>query len=321
MSVVAQLSITFVYLYIRFHYRLRFHTDLRSIYKDQGIRDSLKKVVPVILSTSGNEINKLVSRSVASSITVGGISSLVYANRLNALVNEICINSIITIQYPRLSEHASKNDMHGLKIEISSSLLFMLFFLLPATAIMLLFSRQIITFVYGHGNGMSAVDNATICFFYYSFGVVAVGIREILIRVFYSLGNTKTPAQIALIGICINIIGVFVLTYLFGFGGLALSTSISSIFVMFADYVMLNKRVPGILNYLQIKEIFKLIIATISISLIGYFCYEIVSQHVSSSVSLIFSLLLMCSLYLMLLIIMKSPIASGISGRIKKMYK
>ena len=319
LSVVAQLIITFTFLAVRFKYRFKFQTNLSSIWKDKEIRSSLKRVVPVVVSTSGNEINKLVDRSVASSITVGGISSLVYANRLNALVTEICLNSIVTIQYPRISECSSKNDILGLKKEVSNSLLFMFFFLLPATAIMILFPKEIITFVYGHGAGISAVENASACFYFYSFGILAVGIREILIRVFYSLGNTRTPAKIALIGICMNIVGDFVLTYLIGFGGLALSTSIASIFVMAVDYLLLKRRLPWILESLNFVEVLKLLATTIAVSSFAYYSFKFVGEYVNSSLSLITTIALMCILYIGILYTLKSPVVQGLNGLIAKL--
>lgn len=318
LSVVLQLLITFVYLYFKFNYTFKFHSDLKSIYRDKEIKGSLKNVVPVVLSTSGNEINKIVDRSIASSISVGGISSLVYANRLNALINEICINSIITIQYPRISECVSKNKIDELKIEVANSLLYMFFFLMPATAVMLLFSKEIITFVYGHGNGISAINYASAVFFYYSFGVIAVGIREVIIRVFYSMGNTKTPALIALIGISINIFLDFLLTHYIGFGGLALATSISSIMVMSIDYLLLKKRIPGLLNELKLIDVCKLFFSTIIISFFAVYIYNKLTGISNDSVSLLLSIILSGALYIVLLIVMKSPVVSGVKNIVKK---
>ncbi|HHY25109.1 MAG TPA: hypothetical protein GX527_12920, partial [Clostridiaceae bacterium] len=58
---------------------------------------------------SVNQLNVLVDRTLASTIAVGGISALNYANRLNGFVQGLFVTTISTVMYCRLQKvHPAK---------------------------------------------------------------------------------------------------------------------------------------------------------------------------------------------------------------------
>jgi len=306
-SVAAQFALTSALLIFKYKRRIKIRTTIKDSFRDKNVQKTIKDAMPVMVGTSGNEINKLIDRSVASNLSVGGISSLVYANRLNALVIEICVNSVVTIEFPRISEHAGKGDIKGLKEEIISGLSYMYFFLIPATIVMLLYSYEIAGLIFGHGKGTSTIENTAVSFFYYSFGVLAVGVREIIIRGFYSVGNTRTPAIIAIIAIMINILLDFLLSGILGFGGIALATSVASIFAALMDTIYLHKAI-GRINLLQDRiNIAKIIIATVLSAVISYAVFRGTTTVVGNNASFIVAFISMSGIYMFFLIIMKSP--------------
>ena len=63
----------------------------------------------------------------------------------------------------------------------------------------------------------------------YSLGLAAMGVRDVITRVFYSLSDTKTPMINASIALVMNIIMNLILIKPLGYKGLAISTSIASI--------------------------------------------------------------------------------------------
>ncbi len=306
-SVAAQLILTLSLLVFKYNRRIRIMTSVKDSLYDKNVQKSVKDAVPVMVGTSGNEINKLIDRSIASNISVGGISSLVYANRLNALVIETCVNSVVTIEFPRISEYAGKGEIQSLKEEIVSGLSYMYFFLLPATVVMLLYSYEITDLIFGHGEGTSTIENTAVSFFFYSFGVLAVGIREIIIRGFYSVGNTRTPAIVATIAILINISLDFLLSKIFGFGGIALATSVASIFAASVDTICLRKAV-GNINLLQDRvNVMKIIISTALSAGISYAAFYELSNTIGNRISFVIAFILMSGIYLLFLFAMKSP--------------
>ena len=65
-------------------YRYKFVFNTR----DEYIRKMVYMALPIMIGVSVNQINVLVDRTLASSIAVGGISALNYANRLNGFCRE-----------------------------------------------------------------------------------------------------------------------------------------------------------------------------------------------------------------------------------------
>jgi len=60
----------------------------------------------------------------------------------------------------------------------------------------------------------------SVSLFYYSIGMLAFGIRDVLSRVFYSVKDTKTPTINAGIGMALNIVLNIILSRYMGIGGL-----------------------------------------------------------------------------------------------------
>ena len=89
-----------------------------------------------------------------------------------------------------------------------------------------------------------AIKMSSSALFFYSIGMVGMGIREVLARAFYSLQDTKTPVINATVGVFINIVLNIILSKYLGVGGLALATSISALVtaaLMFVSFKKIEK--------------------------------------------------------------------------------
>ena len=138
---------------------------------------------PVILGTSVNEINVLVDRTMASSVVVGGISALNYARRLNTFVQGLVVTSLTTVMYPVISKMAAENNMEGLKRKTTEAMSAVVLLILPASVGAMLFAEEIVGLLFGRGaftaEAITMTGNAL---FYYSIGMLAFGLRDILSR-------------------------------------------------------------------------------------------------------------------------------------------
>src|SRR5690606_27767186 len=89
-------------LMIPFIKKGNFKYSLLVNFKDEKLIKTLYMALPVIIGTSVNQINTLVDRTIASSLVIGGISALNYANRLNLFIQGLFVTSIITVLYPTI---------------------------------------------------------------------------------------------------------------------------------------------------------------------------------------------------------------------------
>ena len=198
--------------------------------KDEHLKAMLLIALPVIAGTFVNEINVLIDRTLASGIAVGGISALNYARRLNAFVQGLFVASITTVMYPMISKMAAEDNIKGLKSTISEAISTISLLVIPATVGAMIFSEEIVSLLFGRGAfTIEAIKMTGNALFYYSIGMIAFGLRDILSRAFYVLQDTKTPMINTAISVLINIVLIIVLSRYLVIGGLALATSISAI--------------------------------------------------------------------------------------------
>lgn len=297
----------------------KFHYSLTIDVRSDNIRKMMKLAVPVMLGVSVNQVNTLVDRTLASSITIGGISALNYAYRINLLLQGVIIASIATVIYPTISNMVVESNLKGLKKTVGSSLLATNIFIVPATMGSLLFAEPIISLLFGRGafdtDAIRLTSLALIC---YSIGMVAFGIREIISRFFYALQDTKTPMTNSAIGMFINIILNIILSYFWGIAGLALATSISGIIIAYLMIVKLRKKI-GPFGMKQISISFlKILFASLVMGGLAKLSFNYLTASLSQNLSLLFAIGVGAVSYFVIIYFMKIEDVDVIVGAIKK---
>lgn len=287
--------------------------------KDEYIVAMAKIAWPVIIGVSVNQINVLVDRTMASRIAVGGISALNYANRLNNFVQALFVVSIVTVLYPMISKMAAEKNMNGLKKSLLESIGVIDLFIIPVTVGAMMFSRPIVALLFGRGafDG-SAIEMTANGLLYYSIGMIGFGLREVLSRAFYSLQDTKTPMINAAIAMTLNIILNIVLSHFMGIGGLALATSISAIFATLLLFMNLRKKIGAFgLKNISIS-FFKILISSLIMGFVAKFTHNLLTNYISENVSLMTSIALGGTIYLIIIYFMKIDDVDVIVNALKK---
>ena len=188
--------------------------------------------------------------------------------------------AISTIMYPILSKLASEGNIKLFKRNISKSINMIVIIMLPIMVIMTTFSTEIVKVLFEDGSFNSHDTYLTsTALFFYSIGILAYGLKELLAKSFYSLQDTKTPVRNATISVFINIILSIVLVRIMGIGGLALGSSISAMVTTGLLLISLRKKI-GKLGYSYILFTFvKVSIASIIMFITMKFTYNIVFNY------------------------------------------
>ena len=219
-----------------------------------NLRDNELKVIgsliiPVIISTGIGDVSKLVDQALASTLTDGGLSALAFGGKINGIVVGICIVPLVTVVFPLLSLSASSGDYDKLKRELQRVVIFVFMITFPATLAVLALSENIVTIIFERGqfdSGSTLITSEVL--FFYSLGLVAAGLRLVLIKVFYSLQDTRSPVIYAIIASLLNITLNFVLIGPLEHMGLALATTLSSFAFCIMLWISLNRRIKNILS-------------------------------------------------------------------------
>ncbi|MGG7060703.1 lipid II flippase MurJ, partial [Clostridium tertium] len=132
-------------------------------------------------------INTVVNRTLASTLESGTITALNYANKLIMFAVGILVISLSTVLYPVLSKLASENKFKAFKYNLSKSLNIIIITMVPVMVITMVLSTPIIKMLFEKGSFDSRATYLTsTALFYYSIGIVAYGLRDILSKAFYS---------------------------------------------------------------------------------------------------------------------------------------
>lgn len=283
LAVISQLFLLLPFAYKK-GYKYKFAFNI----KDEYMVSMAYLVLPVIIGVSVNQINVLVDKTIASSIAMGSISALNYANKINGFVQGIFVLSITTALYPMISKMAAENNIDGLKKSVSEAINGINLLVIPATVGSMIFAKPVVMLLFGRGKfDTGALAMTSIALTFYSVGMLGFGLREVLSRAFYSLQDTKTPAINAAIAVVLNIILNIILSRFMGIGGLALATSISAIFGTLLLFISLRKKI-GAFGMKDITISFiKILGASLVMGLIAKLAFNSINAHASQNLALI----------------------------------
>ncbi len=206
-------------------FRYRFILD----FKDPGVRQIGRLMLPAVVGLSATQVNIAVDTQLAGSYGDGPVSYLNYAFRLMQLPIGLFGVAIATTTLATVSLHAAKNNMGALTQTVKSSLRLAACLTFPATVGLILFRREVIQLLYQHGifTAEATLKTSQVLLFY-ALALFAYSGVKILVPVFYALDDTRTPVRLSVATVIIKIAVNFVLILPLGFLGLALATAVAS---------------------------------------------------------------------------------------------
>jgi putative peptidoglycan lipid II flippase len=310
------------FLLIIYGYKRNYRYKLRIDFKDKHIRKMIILALPAIFGSSIAQINILIDRTLASQISVGGISALNYAHTINLIIQGIVVSSITTVLYPKISKLAVGNNIKEMKKYISSAISAVNVMVLPATVGYMIFAEPIVKLLYGRGEFDSQdITLTSHALFFFSIGMVSISLREILSKVFYSLQDTKTPMINASIALLVNIVLNLVLSRYLGIGGLALATSISLIFCSFLLFINLRKKIGNFGIKTIAISFTKIFLASLAMGGISKFTYDLLINSLGLTFSLLASAFFGIIIYFIIIYYMKIEEVNMFVLRMKRKSK
>jgi putative peptidoglycan lipid II flippase len=287
-------------------------------YQNQ-IFNTIKVFSPVIIASVAYQVNAVVDRMVASKLPAGSVSALNYANKLMYLPVSILLLSLITVIFPSVVDAAIERGTKFIRL-VFNGLNLITFVAIPIMVVMITESHVLVDLVYKRGAfGDKASYMTQAAFFFYSFGLVFIALKEYLNRCFIALKQTKVTMNSSVISVLVNIILSITLSKVMGVGGIALATSIA----MFIQTILLFIRLPANITIQQanfdsfFKNFGKLVSLFIAVLLASLFASA--SLPISNAIlHLILSFSITFCLFIVIAIIFKCQEILWLSQMIKK---
>jgi putative peptidoglycan lipid II flippase len=236
--------------------------------------------------------------------------------------------AVVSIVYPTLSRLGASDDIIGIKKVIQTSINIIIIIIIPLIAGAFIFRVSIVRIIFEHGQFNSHATLMTAdALLFFLLGALFIGVRNILERSFYSIGDVKTPMVNGIAAIALNIILGVILAKFMASNGLALATSISAIIAALHLFYKLRKRF-GPMNLIKTCSVcfksiaasfimavaVKIVYDSLSLRLINYFYF---SEIIPLTVSIIIGVFL----YFFLISIFKIPEWVSILNHITKRKK
>ena len=242
---------------------------------DKEINKFFKLLLPAILGNGAYQINLLIDMILASTLPDGSISFLYYADRVNQLPLGVLGIAIGTALLPVLSSQVKKKQKKEAEKSISKAIKFGILFSIPAFFGLLIFSENIISFLFFRGafeyKDVQATSSALIAL---CCGLPAFIMIKILVIPFFANEDTKTPIKISLFCMSINLILNLILIREFLHVGLAISTSVSAWINFILLFYILNKNLNYSFDISIFKVFLKVSLASLTMSYIVLKTYE-----------------------------------------------
>lgn len=179
--------------------RLNFRATLNFHWPE--IKQVLSLSVPRALTLSLNQAVLLVLVSFASLMAVGSVSVFQFAYNLQSVPLSIIGVSYSVAAFPMLAELFSKGNRKQFAFHVTTALRHMIFWSVPAIALIIVLRAQIVRVVLGSGAFDWADTRLTAAVLaLLSLSLLAQAVNLLVIRAFYAGGQTRVPFYITLAG-------------------------------------------------------------------------------------------------------------------------
>ncbi len=266
---------------------------LRFDFQEPGVQDILKIMLPATFSSGMLQINLYTDLFFASWIpTIGVAAALANAGLLVQTPLGIISQTILVPLLPLFSRLTDPNDWGELKLRIRQGLILSAFTMLPLGALMISLAMPIVKVVYERG-AFKGADSQLVASLLIAngIGMFVYLSRDVLVRVFYALGDGNTPFRISMINIFMNAILDYFLIKPFGAPGLVLATVGVNCGSVIMLLFMLNRRLGGLPLIEWSLPVLGLGAASVAGGITSYATLQIMQQYLNGQENLIILLL------------------------------
>lgn len=275
-------------------------------FKDQYIKPMLVMAIPIIFGSSITQINGIIDRTMASQLAGNGPTIIDYSSRISDAVFSLFVSSLTTVMYPTIIRQATSKNYEGLKGSITEIMNLISIIIIPAMVGVIILANPIVAILFkNEASIVRLISNALIGGI---IGLFGMSIKDVLVRSFYSINDSKTPVFASMIQIVVNVALNFLLMPRFGAAGLTLATSLASFVGAIILYIKLNSRLGGLYTRRLITTVSKISGASFAMGVVVYIVHQLLNvANISIFINLVISVAVGGIVYLIVLWFIKVP--------------
>ena len=245
---VAQAGFQLPYLY-REGYRLRWVTPWRN----DSVREVVRKMIPATIGVAAFQFNIIITQTLAFWIERSSgaqiVASFEYAVRLMELPQGVFGVSLATFLLPTLAGLAADKQFPEFRDNLRRGMGYLFFVNAIAAAMLMVLAEPMVRLLFEHGAFTAdSTRRASFALMCLAPSLLTYSAVNVMARAFYALGDTKVPMQISAVCLCLNIVVLLPLIFMFPkglqAGALGVANALSSLLNVGLLSYALKRKMP-----------------------------------------------------------------------------
>ena len=234
-------------------------------WKDPRVKRVVALFLPMLLGTGVAQISTLVDIQIATFLTEQSVATLAYAQRLYTLPLSLFGVAIAQVALPTLAHEAVGRPPEAIRAELDEAWRRMAFFLVPSTLGLAAFGRPAISLLFERGR-FDAADTTAVTWVLagYAAGLLAYGSVRLLATAFYAFQDTRTPVEVAVGALAVNVALGIALAWAIGTPGIAVATASAAAANAAILAVLLRRRIGRLLEPGAAGETLRVVAAAVA---------------------------------------------------------
>lgn len=248
--------------------------DYWTLFTDSAVRQVITLMGPRVLGAGVVQLNFWVNAWLASQMTTGSYTGLVYGFALMLMAQAAIAQSVAIAVMPTFSAQFALGKVDEMRHALASALRGMLLFAIPASVGLMALRQPIVAMLYQRGEFTeTSTEMVAWALLWYAAGMVGHSVMEVLTRAFYAQQDTKTPVVIGAIAMGLNVGFSFAFSAWFRqigwmpHGGLALANSLATALEAAALFLVMRRRLGGIEGRLLLDGGLRIVAAALGMGL------------------------------------------------------
>jgi putative peptidoglycan lipid II flippase len=262
-------------------FRFRWLTGFR----DEAVRRIGRLATWVFVYVVANQIGYLIVIVLAGPVT-GGYAAYAAAFILFQLPHAIFAVSIFTALLPAMSSRWAADDVDGYRDLLSQGIRATATILIPAALGYIVLARPIVRLLLEHGETEPASgDLVAEVLVYFAIGLFAFSAFQLLLRAFYAMQDTRTPALLNVAAVAINIGADLLFFYGFEMGvpGLALGHATSYVFASTTLFLLIRHRIGGVGGRRILASLVRVVVAGVATAATAWVVAEALDEWLGTT--------------------------------------
>ncbi len=270
-AITLQLIILLVIIFkqgLRFRLRIHVNADLKRF----GYL-----LFPFAFSIGVFQLNAVVDKMMASTLSEGSLAALNYAYKVTQLPIALFVGTLVLPLFPLIADSISRKDISDAKLILRRSNRLLAMLLLPIMGLFTVMAEPIIAIIFQRGAfDENALRMTSLSLIFYTLTILPFAMRDIVTRVLYALQDTWTPVINSVFIVAVNLLLMIIFVPKLGIIAVAGSTSISALLgYLRLRYKLVKKIGPLTEQELNFNNIWlRIIINAIIFTLASWLFYQ-----------------------------------------------